>query len=95
MILLIPFSIIILILFIMSVIIVIRLLRLYTDLRTFFEAVEDDVNESYTYFNNLCNMHLLMNDPYVMEMIGRLKHLKDRFANYAREVKKQNEKIEE
>lgn len=74
------------------------------DLIGFFDSQDEEIADDFNYFDNLCKKELLMNDPYVVEMIKRLRRARDRYKTYiqARKVDKEkretnphNEKAEE
>ena len=76
-----------------SIFLNITLYKHYDPLVSFFIDVSEDVDNDFKFFDKLCKMHLLMNDPFVMELIERLKVTRSRFETYNKRIesiKKEN-----
>ncbi len=75
---------------ILSTIINVKLFKEYTSLTDFFAKMENNVYEDYMFFDKLCKTNLLMNDPFVVELIERLKNTRIQFENYLETIRKNN-----
>lgn len=74
----------------LSVIVNIKLIKEYSSLTDFFAKMENSVYEDYMFFDKLCKTNLLMNDPFVVELIERLKNTRIQFENYLETIRKNN-----
>jgi len=63
------------------------LYKRYDSLSTFFNSIEDEILKDYSFFDKLCQTHLLMNDDFVVDLIGRLRKMNIRFSQYTEKIK--------
>jgi hypothetical protein len=73
-----------------SVLINIRLIKEYSLLTDFFAKMEEEVHDNYMFFDKMCKTNLLMNDPYVVDLIDRLKNTRLQFESYLETIRKNN-----
>jgi hypothetical protein len=62
------------------------LYKQYNSVRDFFESSEEEIHNDFVFFDKLCKTQLLMNDPFVVELIVRLKKTRDKFGSYIKKI---------
>lgn len=72
----------------LSVFLNVRLFKECDSLTNFFIDMEEDVNNDYKFFDKMCKTNLLMNDPFVVELIERLKKTTKKFDIYSDTIKR-------
>lgn len=68
-----------------------RFYSAHTKLIKFFEDMFEIFSDDYRFFDALSKRHLLMNDPFVVELVRRVKAIRNRLEDYANKSKKINE----
>lgn len=74
----------------LSIIVNVKLIKEYGSLTDFFAKMENSVYEDFMFFDKLCKTNLLMNDPFVVELIERLKNTRNKFEDYLEVIRKSN-----